>query len=108
MTKSHKFIRRYINNYMKAQIRDENGELYFWVDNQPIAEYEQLPEGYRKVKTIFDFIYMQPWHSRYYEMKKGTFILKEDKYVEYEIKDGLRDFHITDYIKENKCFIKTN
>ena len=41
---------------MKAQIRDENGELYFWVDNQPIAEYEQLPEGYRKVKTIFDFI----------------------------------------------------
>ena len=41
-------------------------------------------------------------------MKKGTFILKEDKYVEYEIKDGLRDFHITDYIKENKCFIKTN
>jgi hypothetical protein len=51
---------------------------------------------------------MQPWHSRYYEMKKGTFILKEDKYVEYEIKDGLRDFHITDYIKENKCFIKTN
>lgn len=51
LDKSHKFIRRYINDYMKAQIRDENGEsLYFWVDNQPIAEYEQLPEGYRKVR----------------------------------------------------------
>ena len=93
---------------MKAQIRDENGELFFWVENQPIAEYDELPNGYKEVKSIFDFIIMKPWDSRYYETKKGTFILQEKKYVEYEIKDGLRDFHLTDYIKQHKCFIKTN
>ena len=79
-----------------------------WFTCPPIAEYNELPEGYKQVKSIWDFLTFKPHSADYYEMKQGKFILKDDTYVEYEIKDGLRDFHVTDYIKEKKCYIKTN
>ncbi len=79
-----------------------------WFACPPIAEYNELPDGYKQVKSIWDFLIFKPHSADYYEMKQGKFILKDDTYVEYDIKDGLRDFHVTDYIKENKCYIKTN
>lgn len=85
----------------------EKKEEPFWINNQPIGVYEELPEGYVPVKSIFDFVIFTPRDSMYYELKKGTFILKDNKYVEYEIKNELRDFDITDYIKLKKCYIKT-
>lgn len=80
----------------------------FWLNNQPINVYETLPDGYVEVKSVFDFLILKPYSSDYYEMKKGRFILKDEKYVEYEIKDGLRDFQLTEYIKSKQCYIKSN
>lgn len=87
----------------------KNRKIDFYCENQPIwirknaiNVYDQLPDGYVKMNSIYDIIDVYPRSYRMYELKKGNIIMQfDDKFVEYEIDWLLREKDITDktYIK---------